>query len=59
MNSLSRQTTEHLIQSLEAGEIDHTEAAKRIAQLHTANTEKYRTYALTERQEYGGAKMMG
>ena len=41
MNSLSRQTTEHLIQSLEAGEIDHTEAAKRIAQLHTANTENY------------------
>ena len=41
MNSLSRQTTEHLIQSLEAGEIDNTEAAKRIAQLHTAKTENY------------------
>ena len=47
MNSLSRQTTEHLIQSLEAGEIDHTEAAKRIAQLHTANTENYSQTLIT------------
>ena len=47
MNSLSRQTTEHLIQSLEAGEIDHTEAAKRIAQLHTAKTENYAQTLIT------------
>lgn len=47
MNSLSRQTTEYLIQSLEAGEIDHTEAAKRIAQLHTANTENYAQTLIT------------
>ena len=47
MNSLSRQTTEHLIQSLESGEIDHTEAAKRIAQLHTANTENYAQTLIT------------
>ena len=47
MNSLSRQTTEHLIQSLQAGEIDNTEAAKRIAQLHTANTENYTQTLIT------------
>jgi hypothetical protein len=41
MNSLPSKTTLHLINSLEKGEIDHTEAAKRIAQLHTANTENY------------------
>jgi hypothetical protein len=41
MNSLPSKTTLHLINSLENGEIDHTEAAKRIAQLHTANSENY------------------
>lgn len=41
MNSLPSKTALHLIQSLESGEIDHTEAAKRIAQLHTAQSENY------------------
>ncbi len=41
MNNLPSKTTLHLINSLENGEIDHTEAAKRIAQLHTANSENY------------------
>ncbi len=41
MNSLQSKTTLHLINALESGEIDHTEAAKRIAQLHTANSETY------------------
>lgn len=41
MNSLPSKTTLHLINSLESGEIGHTEAAKRLAQLHTANSENY------------------
>jgi hypothetical protein len=46
MNNLPSKTTLHLINSLENGEIDHTEAAKRIAQMHTAKTENY-TQTLT------------
>jgi hypothetical protein len=41
MNSLPSKTTLHLIQSLESGDIDHTEAARQIARIHTAKSENY------------------
>jgi hypothetical protein len=41
MNNLPSKTTVNLINALENGEIDNTEAAKRIAQIHTASTENY------------------
>ena len=41
MNNLPSKTTLELIQSLESGQIDPTEAARRIAQVHTAKSETY------------------
>jgi hypothetical protein len=41
MNSLPSKTTLHLIKSLESGDIDHTEAARQIARIHTAKSENY------------------
>jgi hypothetical protein len=41
MNSLPSKTTLHLIESLESGDIDHTEAARQIARIHTAKSENY------------------
>jgi hypothetical protein len=47
MNSMPSKTTMQLIQSLESGEIDHTEAARRIAQVHTAKSENYSQTLIT------------
>jgi hypothetical protein len=47
MNSLPSQTTFRLIQELEAGKIDPNEAARRIAQIHTAKTESYAETLIT------------
>ncbi len=41
MNSLPSKTTSRLIEALESGEIDHTEAARQIARIHTAKSENY------------------
>jgi hypothetical protein len=41
MNNLPSKTTFQLIESLESGEIDVTEAARRIAQVHTVKSEAY------------------
>jgi hypothetical protein len=47
MNSLPSKTTLHLIQSLESGDIDHTEAARQIARIHTAKSENYAQTLIT------------
>jgi hypothetical protein len=47
MNSMPSKTTMHLIQAIESGEIDHTEAARRLAQLHTAKSENYSQTLIT------------
>lgn len=47
MNSLPSTTTLRLIQELQDGKIDHNEAARRIAQLHTAKSETYSETLIT------------
>ncbi len=47
MNSLPSKTTLHLIESLESGNIDHTEAARQIARIHTAKSENYAQTLIT------------